>query len=158
MSIPILSSDNNNLPKNPLLNKKVPLDTNLLMNTLMQMINYQLNIDSSMVDIPEFRINQLINLSIKKIIPITEKKILESICSIYILCLYYGLSTQYYQYNTFRFMSLLQSLLSESITTMFNFTNHGIIMPSLTSSFIKSDTIESEYLLETFQDALEIGG
>ena len=147
-------SQQSNSSNDPLFNPKAPLDSNLLLSLIIQLINTK---PTSCIVIPEFRINQLLDLIVKIIQPITEKKILDSICSLYILCLYYGLSTRYQKIYIFRFISIIQIIISESIINIIHYhKNHMVYMPDIIDTLVRSNQIETEYKLEVFMDALEL--
>ena len=138
---------------NPLLNNAVKMDNGMLMNILTELVNSK---PTSCLQLPDFRIDQLIKSATKSIGPVNERKILEPICATYCLCMYYALNTVFRRTHIFRVLSLLQNLQNESIIATTNFCNKKIVIPDLKNILQKNEEIDINYKLEVFTEALTI--
>ena len=139
--------------QNALFNKVVPIDMSMMMNILIELLNCK---PTHCIPLPEFRIDQLIKIAFKKITSVSEKKVLEPLCATYCLCLYFGLSTEYNRSCTFRFLSLMQSLIPETFVNMHMFGKNKIQMPDIALVLEKNESIEVEYKLEIFTNAFTL--
>lgn len=138
---------------NPLLNKALALDTTMMMNILIELLNCK---PITCIHLPDFRIDQLLKYVAKRISPVSEKKILEPICALYCLCMYFGMTTSYMKSHAFRFFALVQTLQAESIVTLTNITHKKIQMPDIFLALRKDDSIDINHKLEVFTDALAV--
>jgi hypothetical protein len=139
---------------NALHNKSVGLDSAMLMSLLIELLNSKPN---HCKILPEFRIEQLIKMVTRKISPVSERKVLESTGALYCLSLYFALSTIYSKSYTFKFVSLLQSVLSEIILVMNTFGgSQKIHMPKIMHALIKDNAINIDYKLEVFTEAFDL--
>lgn len=138
---------------NPLLNKSLGLDITMMMNIIIELLNCK---PLSCMHLPDFRIEQLIKYVTKRISPVNEKKVLEPICALYCLCMYFGMASNYTKNYAFRLFSLLQTLQVEAIVTLSNVTNKKVQMPDIFLALQKDETIDTNYKLEVFTDALAV--
>jgi len=139
---------------NVLLNRAIPMDGAMIMNILIELLNSK---PLKCIALPGFRIDQLLKLAMKRTAPVTEKKLLEALCSTYCLCMYFGMTTDYSRGHTFRFLALLQTLQLESLVAISNFgAGNKVQMPDIFLALQKDEEIDINYKLETFTDALSI--
>jgi hypothetical protein len=131
----------------------VALDGNMLSTLLNELINCD---GKTYIDLPEFRIKELLNLSSRKLNIGSEVKINESLTAIYCLCFYYSFTTQYNFHNLIEFISLSQSLLCETLIIIQKLGPNRLIMSNFTEIFQRNENIETEYLLEPFTECLTI--
>lgn len=125
----------------------------MMMNILIEMLNCK---PLSCMHLPDFRVDQLLKYVSKKISPVTEKKILEPICALYCLCMYFGMTANYAKGHAFRFFALLQTLQIESIVTLTNVTHKKVQMPDIFQVLKKNESIDISYKLEAFTDAMTV--
>jgi len=139
---------------NALLNRALPLDSSMIMNILIELLNSK---PLKCVVIPDFRIDQLIKMAMRRVSPVSEKKLLEAVCSSYCLCMYFAMTTNYSRGHTFRFLATIQTLQAEALVAISNFgAGNKIQMPDLHLSLQKDEALDINYKLETFSDSLAI--
>eukprot|EP00601_Ochromonadales_sp_CCMP2298_P030565 CAMPEP_0173325732 /NCGR_PEP_ID=MMETSP1144-20121109/682_1 /TAXON_ID=483371 /ORGANISM="non described non described, Strain CCMP2298" /LENGTH=351 /DNA_ID=CAMNT_0014269981 /DNA_START=91 /DNA_END=1142 /DNA_ORIENTATION=+ len=140
---------------NPLYSKSSKLDSGLLLSVLVDLLNCK---PLACVALPDFRIEQLLCLAARRVTPVTERKLLESLCALYVLCLYYALSTDFKRDLLFEFLSLVQALQAEALmATHSSSSSHKLQMPPLDQVLRKDPAIEVDYKLEVFSESLLLG-
>lgn len=145
---------NNANQGNVLHNRAVAMDGAMMMNILIELLNSK---PLKCIHLPGFRIDQLIKFSMKRVAPVTEKKLLEALCSMYCLCMYFAMNTDFSRIHTFRFLALLQILQMESLVAISNFgAGNKLQMPDIHLALEKDEEIDINYKLETFTDALAV--
>lgn len=138
---------------NPLLNRGLNLDSAMLMGILIELINSK---PTSVLAVPQFRLEQLIQTASKMVAPVNERKTLEALCALYCLCLYYGLSTSYQKELVFKVLAILQAVQSEALVIIQNIGGRSIAMPDLSTALRKDEQMDTTFKLEVFSEALAV--
>eukprot|EP00981_Chlorochromonas_danica_P015162 scaffold10764_cov159-Ochromonas_danica.AAC.16 len=133
--------------------EKCPLDFDLKVTLVALLLNCN---PKRMPNFPTFRIKQLLSdcTSFDPNKP-GDFQVVDSVLSLYVLCGYFALSTDFEAATTLQLVAHFQSWLSEAIIVNEKYYSADFVMADLKSIFLKQEGLETRYKLEIFSSALE---